>query len=283
MVEEGYIKIFRKIMDWKWWSDAVMVKVFLWMLLNANWKDGTFNGETIPRGSFVTSRRTMNKELNISEQQARTILNRLKSTHEITTRTTSKYTVITLNNYEMYQGINQVINQQITNNQPTDNQQITTIEEYKNIKQGEGKEEYMSTLEPTPKPKGKKKASVTVDELVPMVNEKNYSNELKEMLTTWLKYRVEIKDPVKSPTSFSRTLSRVDKAVAKHGEKALIDLIDYGIGKEWHGIIFERLEEGGANNDRRGDGEKAGGTGSADRSEPEYGTVEYYKSIGWKA
>ena len=115
MVEEGYIKIFRKIMDWKWWSDAIMVKAFLWMLINANWKDGTFDGKTIPRGSFVTSRRTMQRELHITEQQARTIIKRLKSTHEITSLTTSKYTVITLTNYEMYQGINQVINQQITN------------------------------------------------------------------------------------------------------------------------------------------------------------------------
>lgn len=43
------------------------------------------------------------------------------------------------------------------------------------------------------------------------------------------------------------------------------------------------LEKGVTNNDRRGDGEKVGGTESTARREPEEGTVEYYEHFGWKA
>jgi hypothetical protein len=283
-MNEGFFKTFYSMLEWEWYKDKNTKCYFLHCLLKANWKDADFKGYKVPRGSFVSSLPKIAEDLDMTTQEVRTAEKHLISTGEITVKSTSKFRIITVNNYEKFQSSNRQDNRQVTDNQQTSNRQSTAIEEYKTIRQEEQKEESNNTPTPDTKPKSnKKKANVTVDELIPMVNEKNYSNELKEMLTTWLKYRVEIKDPVKSPTSFSRTLGRVDKAVTKYGEKALIDLIDYGIGKEWHGIIFERLEEGGANNDRRGDGAKVGGAESTDRREPEYGTVEYYKSIGWKA
>lgn len=283
-MNEGFFKTFYSMLEWEWYKDKNTKCYFLHCLLKANWKDADFKGYKVPRGSFVSSLPKIAEDLDMTTQEVRTAEKHLISTGEITVKSTSKFRIITVNNYEKFQSSNRQDNRQVTDNQQTSNRQSTAIEEYKTIRQEEQKEESNNTPTPGTKPKSnKKKANVTVDELIPMVNEKNYSNELKEMLTTWLKYRVEIKDPVKSPTSFGSTLKRVDKAIAKHGEKALIDLIDYGIGKEWHGIIFERLEEGGASNDRRGDGEKVGRTESAARGEPEYGTVEYYKSIGWKA
>ena len=280
-MNEGFFKTFYSMLEWEWYKDKNTKCYFLHCLLKANWKDADFKGYKVPRGSFVSSLPKIAEDLDMTTQEVRTAEKHLISTGEITVKSTSKFRIITVNNYEKFQSSNRQDNRQVTDNQQTSNRQSTAIEEYKTIRQEEQKEESNNTPTPDTKPKSnKKKANVTVDELIPMVNEKNYSNELKEMLTTWLKYRVEIKDPVKSPTSFSRTLSRVDKAVAKYGEKALVDLIDYGIGKEWHGIIFERLEEGGASNDRRGDGKEVGGTGSTARSEPVYGSYEWYKKFG---
>lgn len=134
MDNQGFIKIYRKMLDWEWYKNENAKNVFIHCLLKANWKDGRFQGYYVPRGSFVTGRRQLSQELNISEQSIRTALKRLKSTNEITIKTTKNFSIISIVNYEKYQETNQEINHQLTNNQPTSNQHLTTIEEYKEIK-----------------------------------------------------------------------------------------------------------------------------------------------------
>ena len=125
----NWIKIYSNLLNWEWYKNTNTKSLFIHCLLKANWKDGKFEGIDIPRGSFVTGRKILAEELNMSEQEVRTALNHLISTNEITKKTTSKFTIISITNYELYQQVNQVVNQQSTNNQPTSNQQSTTIED----------------------------------------------------------------------------------------------------------------------------------------------------------
>ena len=87
-------------------------------------------GETIPRGSFVTSLDSLAKELGLSVQEIRTALKHLISTGELTSKSTNKYSIITVVNYEMYQQVNKQPNSPLTGNQQATNKQLTTIEEY---------------------------------------------------------------------------------------------------------------------------------------------------------
>ena len=89
-----------------------------------------FMGETIPRGSFVTSLDSLAKELGLSVQEIRTALKHLISTGELTSKSTNKYRIITVVNYEMYQQVNKQPNSPLTGNQQATNKQLTTIEEY---------------------------------------------------------------------------------------------------------------------------------------------------------
>lgn len=130
----GYIKLFKKFINWEWYQNTNTKIMFIHCLLKANWEDTKYEGKIIKRGSFVTGRKKLAKELNITEQQVRTSLQHLQVTNEITIKKSNKYSIITVNNYDTYQVINQQDNQQITNNQPTNNQQITTYEEYKEDK-----------------------------------------------------------------------------------------------------------------------------------------------------
>ena len=119
--------IHRKIEKWEWYDDANTFKVFIHLLLRANHAPKKWRGMTIDRGQLVTGRKKLSAQCNLSEQQIRTCLNRLKSTNEITIKATNKYSVITLNKYSDYQDKKPLSNQQKLrlNNQQA-NQQSTT-------------------------------------------------------------------------------------------------------------------------------------------------------------
>jgi len=139
---EGWIKLHRKFANWEWYNDSNMVHLFLYCLLKANHKPKKWKGIIISRGQYITGLTKMKKETGISIQSLRTCINRLKSTHEITIKSTSKYSVITVVNYDDYQVMqdstnrvtNRVTNKQLTNNQQTTNKQLTTTKNDKNEK-----------------------------------------------------------------------------------------------------------------------------------------------------
>lgn len=135
----GWIKIHRKMLDWEWYDDLNVWKVFMHCLLRANFKDKKWRGITVKRGSFITSSIKLAKETCLGRQQTRTAIAKLKSTNEITTETTSEYTEITVNNYDKYQLNNQQINQRPTSDQPASNQRVTTTKEGKKDKKDKNK------------------------------------------------------------------------------------------------------------------------------------------------
>lgn len=121
----GYINLHRKLIEWEWYSDPNTKSLFIHLLLTASWKDAKWHGIEVKRGDVVTGRKELSRILGISEQSIRTSMARLKSTSEITSKTTNKYSVISINNYDTYQQINQPANQQSTSNQPHLNKVIS--------------------------------------------------------------------------------------------------------------------------------------------------------------
>ena len=138
----GWIKIHRRMLEWEWYDDANTFKLFMHLLLTANHEGRKWHGISIERGQLITSSDKLAERLKLSRQQVRTSLSKLKSTSEITTKATSRYTLITLCQWASYQdrdfeqpASNQQSNQQITNKQPTDNQQVTTNKKLKELKE----------------------------------------------------------------------------------------------------------------------------------------------------
>lgn len=72
----------------------------------------------------------MAKDTRLSQQAIRTACQHLKSTNEITSKSTNRFTVYTIVNYEKYQNMEDLMASRTTgkstNNQPTINQQSTT-------------------------------------------------------------------------------------------------------------------------------------------------------------
>jgi asparagine N-glycosylation enzyme membrane subunit Stt3 len=118
----GWIKLHRQILEWEWYSDNNCFRLFTHLVLKANYKQKRFKGIELKKGSIVTSRDILARETGLSSQQIRTALNKLISTNEVTSVTSSQGTIIQIVNYEKYQ----VETNEITNEQPTDNQRVTT-------------------------------------------------------------------------------------------------------------------------------------------------------------
>jgi biotin operon repressor len=132
----GWVKFHRKIEEWEWYSDANTFRLFFHLVMKANHKEGRWQGNIVKRGQHITSSEKLADELKLTRQQIRTALNKLKSTNEITIKSTSKFTLVTVENYSLYQSQDDVVTNKVTdkstNEQPTDNQQITTNKNDKN-------------------------------------------------------------------------------------------------------------------------------------------------------
>jgi hypothetical protein len=118
----GWIKMHRQILNWEWYNDPNTFRVFLHLILKANHKEKRYKGMELSVGSVVTSREILAIETGLSVQKIRTCLERLKTTSEITIKTNTQGTVIQVVKYKDYQ----IVTNEITEEQPTNNQQITT-------------------------------------------------------------------------------------------------------------------------------------------------------------
>ena len=127
----GWIKIHRKILDWEWYNDTNTFRLFMHLILKANHKDKKYRGILVKAGSFLTGRELLSIETGLSIQQVRTCLERLKSTNEITINSSRQGTIIQIVKYKDYQ----ITTNEITTNQPQDNQQVTTNKNVKNEKE----------------------------------------------------------------------------------------------------------------------------------------------------
>ena len=128
----GWIKLHRNITGWEWYHDTNTFRVFVHLLLRANHEDKKWEGHMVKRGQVIIGRKTLAEETNLSEQNIRTALNHLKSTNEITTKPTNKFTLVTIINYDKYQGDTNCPNQQ---NDQQDNQRLTSNQPATNHKQ----------------------------------------------------------------------------------------------------------------------------------------------------
>jgi hypothetical protein len=130
-MKAGWIQLHKSLIDWEWYDDANTMRVFIHCCLRANYEDKEWRGATIKRGTFITSVMTLSKELKLSESKIRLSIKKLKTTNEITIKTTNKFTTVTICNYDTYNTWKKENDKQ--DNEQHDNQ--TTIKQQSNNNQ----------------------------------------------------------------------------------------------------------------------------------------------------
>lgn len=137
---KGWVKIYRELQEWEWYTKPEMVHLYIHLLLSANHTTVKWQGVTVKRGQLVTSISQLSKNTGLSVQSIRTCLARLKSTNEITIETTKAYTLITICNYGRYiekdsesnKANNKASNKQPTKQKQSANKRLTTNKNDKN-------------------------------------------------------------------------------------------------------------------------------------------------------
>jgi hypothetical protein len=216
---DGFIKIFRKLIEWEWFKNSETVHLFIYLILKANFKPSYFMGHDIPRGSLVCGRKQLAEDTGISEQSIRTILDRLKSTSEITSKSTNKFSIITICNYDSYQfDLKKSTNKSTsisTNNQPTTNQQLTTSEE---VKKERKKEETLK--------------SIAIPE------------HLKNIWPFYLEMRKLIKKPATDNAQES-TIKKLER-LAPGNNQLQIEIIQQSIDNSYQGVFPLKEQQNGS-------------------------------------
>lgn len=132
-MNRGFVTIHRKIVDWEWYSDANVFRVFTHLILTANWEPKKWQGILVERGQKITSIQHIAEETGLTPQSVRTAIGKLKLTGELTSQSTNKYTIVTLTNYGFYQTseneVTSKITSNLTNEQQTNNKRVTTTKQ----------------------------------------------------------------------------------------------------------------------------------------------------------
>ena len=240
-MEDGWIKIFPyRLLEWEWYDDLYMFRLFMHLLLKANYRDKEWHGIIIKRGQLVTSLVNLSDETGLTCQQVRTCLDKLIKTGEINKQTTNKFTTITVCKYGKYQQSpideQQTNNKQSTNEQQTNNKQSTTTIEYKN------------------------KRNIDIKEKNNIKKEKPsfVAPEFEQSFSAWLEYKHQRRESYKSDMSLKACYNKLVKLAGGNPAVAMA-IVEQSMANNWAGLFPLKNERPNAtaNNQPIGDSRAA--------------------------
>lgn len=137
MENNGYVKIYRKLLENPIiCKDSDYFSVWIYLLLSATHTeyDTIFKNEriTLKSGQLITGRKVIAEKLNIDENKVQRILKMFEKQHQIEQQTSTKNRLISILNWNEYQGERQQNKQQVNNNRTTSEQQVNTNKNDKN-------------------------------------------------------------------------------------------------------------------------------------------------------
>ena len=144
-----YVKAYRSMMDSAVWADEWLVKLWMWCLFKANFRDAYYKQTKILRGQFITGRNTAADELGVSPSKWYRGICRLVELDMITMNANSVWTMISVVNYTTYQdgsSTDRTANEQRTDSErtaddTTNGQRADTSKKGRTKEEQEGKKE----------------------------------------------------------------------------------------------------------------------------------------------
>ena len=146
MSKQGYIKLYRQITDTPVWADSDKLKLWLMCLMKATHDEKTqVVGNQIielKAGQFITGRSALSDEFNRDVKKDRRVdgltlfrwLILFEKMEMLNIKKTNKYSLVTVLNWDKYQGQRTSNEQQLNNKRTSNEQQLNTNKNDKNVK-----------------------------------------------------------------------------------------------------------------------------------------------------
>jgi len=228
----GWIKLYRKILSKGYYKKSEYVHLWVHLLLKANHKpiEIMWNGNLIiiKEGQLLTGRKSLSEETGICESTIERALNLLQNEQQIKQEKTTKFRIITINNWKEYQG-----EQQADNKRTTSGQQADTNKNDKNEKNEKNNKE------------GSQMKSISDDyflDLLPIDSTQQFIDAWVE----WVDFKKEIRKKL--------TKSTANKQISfLNTQPNPIGCINQSIKNGWTGLFEERQNGTKPSGNRRKD------------------------------
>ena len=212
----GFFVIHRQIKDWRWWHNNTARGIWFYLLAEANWKDGWFMGERVPRGSLATSTASLAEQTGVSESTVRRWLKKFENDGQITRQATNRFTIINITNYRAFQDIpddrvneqmteqvNNQVTEQVNHNRTKKQSNKETKKQYLSLRARPGREEVESYI-------FEKNLSVNADDFLLYYNENGWTGSDGEPLKSWKSALISWNKKEKKKTEQKKGLSFYD-------------------------------------------------------------------------
>lgn len=134
----SWLKLHREIRDHEVFKDPDLLQLFMWCLINANVTTSEWKGETIVPGQFVTGRNRASEAIGVSPSTWQRRIAKLSEIGCISTKAGHNWTIITVVNWNTYNGVDEKNEEKRTASEHPNGQQVNTqtdtIKELKNLR-----------------------------------------------------------------------------------------------------------------------------------------------------
>lgn len=100
-----WVKIYESILNSRYSHKPEYLATMLRCIIRANIKPSSWEDIQLERGQFVISIRNFAYEVGITPRSVRTVLKNLQNCNFLRAETTHRYTIITVCDYDTYQGL----------------------------------------------------------------------------------------------------------------------------------------------------------------------------------
>ncbi len=134
MRRSGFVSLYRQIEDWEWYKNHVVKDVFIDLLICASYQENVVEGRMIKVGQVATSYERIANRTGYTVKQVRLAFDKLKKSGEISTERASRFSIVTIVNWEKFQFSEEKrASQRAVKGQSEGNQRAVKGQHYNNI------------------------------------------------------------------------------------------------------------------------------------------------------